>query len=111
MQKIKPLDNESPLAFVERADSLNVSDDDINFVLERHFGFSENGEVKKLKLQSKVFWEEYYLAHVRGIFERGGARYAASRFVEKNNEFAEERRKLSRAEIDILIDSVGDWSQ
>ena len=111
MQKIEPLDNESPLAFVERADALSVSDDDISFVLVHHFGFSEDGEIKKLKLQSKVFWEKYYLDHVRGILERGGARYAALKFVVKKNAFAEERRKLSQAEIDVLIDSVGEWNE
>ena len=111
MQKIEPFDNESALAFAERADALSVSDDDINFVLKHHFGFSEASGIKELKLQSKIFWEEFYLERVRGVFERGGARYAALKFVEKKNEFSEERRKLSQTEIDALIDSVGDWNE
>lgn len=109
MSSIEPLDDESPIAFVERADALIIPEETINLVLKRHFGFLDDAEIKKLKLQSRVFWEKFYLDRVQGIFARGGTRYAAVRFVERKNDIADERRKLSRAEIEKLVDSLGKW--
>jgi len=109
LTQIESLDDESPIAFVERADALKIPEETINCVLGRHFGIADDGEIKKLKLQSKVFWETFCLDRVHGIFERGGTRYAAVKFVQRKNDFAEERRKLSEAEIDKLVDSVGEW--
>lgn len=109
MAAIEPLDDESPLAFVERADLLKVPEEAINGVLEQHFGFEDDEEIKKLKLQSRVFWEAFYLDRIQGIFQKGGARYAAMTLVRRKNAFAEERRKLSETEIEELVDSVGEW--
>lgn len=111
MTVIEPLHTETPLDFVERADALKVSDEKINEVLRLHFGFVDDGEIKKLKLQSKPFWDQFYLDRIRGIYKRGGTRYAAKKFIQRKNDFAEERRKLSEAEIETVVNSVGEWSR
>ena len=109
MAKITPIGGETPLDFVERADSQKVPDEVINKVLTDHFGYTDDGEIKKLKLQSKPFWDQFYRDRVEGIFQRGGTRYAALRFVQRKNDFAEERRRLSEVEIEQIVDSVGEW--
>jgi len=109
MATIRPTNGETPLDFVERADSLKVQDEVINRVLTDHFGYADDGEIKKLKLQSKPFWDQFYRDHVEGIFRRGGTRYAALRFVQRKNDYAEEHRRLSEVEIERIVDSVGEW--
>ena len=111
MQKIEPKQNETPLAFVERADAVEASDDAIDNVLKSHFGFKDEGKIKELKLQSKVFWEQFYLNQIQSIFHRQGARYAAIKFIQRKNAFADVRRKLSDADIESLVDSVGEWQR
>lgn len=46
MQDEVPLKDENPLAFVERAADLGMSDDAISSVLRTHYGFSDDGEIK-----------------------------------------------------------------
>ena len=111
MTVLHPLPDETPLAFVERADALKVPEEEINTVLKQHFGFGDDGEMKELKLQSKVFWDMFYREHAQGIFQRAGTRYAAVKFVEKKSANADQRRKLSAAEIDALVDSFGEWQR
>lgn len=111
MTTIEPAQNENPLDFVERADAMELSDELINVALKEHFGFVDDGEMKKLKLQSKVFWERFYLDHATEILKRGGARYSALKFIQKKNASAEQRRKLSDEKINELIDSVGAWQR
>ena len=111
MAKIEPLDDESPLGFVERVDTLKVSEEAITTILKEHFGFEDDGEIKELKLQSKPFWDRFYRGYVEGIFRRGGARYSAVKFIEKKNAHAEKRRKLSDVEIDEIVDSFGAWAR
>ncbi|WP_412073575.1 hypothetical protein [Tritonibacter mobilis] len=109
MAMIEPFDDEDPLAFVERADTLKVSEEIVTDALKQHFGINEDVEIKKLKLQSKVFWEAFYFDHIRDLFTRDGSRYAAVKFIQRKNDFAEERRKLTEKEIERLVDSVGEW--
>ena len=109
MSTIKPTSGETALDFVERADLLKVPGKEINKFLRGHFGFVDDGEIKKLKLQSKPYWDQFYRARTRGIFQRGGTRYAALKFIQRKNNFADERRKLSEVEIERIVDSVGDW--
>ncbi|MEO1798481.1 MAG: hypothetical protein AAFR53_15950 [Pseudomonadota bacterium] len=109
MATIRPIGGETPLDFVERADALKVPDEVINKVLTDHFGYADDGEIKKLKLQSKPFWDQFYRDRVEGIFQRGGTRYAALRFVQRKNDYADEHRRLSDAEIERIVDSVGEW--
>ncbi|EBA16827.1 hypothetical protein RSK20926_03444 [Roseobacter sp. SK209-2-6] len=111
MSKVVPLSDETALEFVERADVLKVSDEAINEVLRQHFDFASDEEIKKLKLQSKPFWVQFYQHRVQELLQRGGSRFAAIRFVQRKNESAEERRKLSETEIERLVDSVGKWSR
>jgi hypothetical protein len=111
MSTIIPKKNESPLSFIERADALKVPEESISLVLKEHFGFTDDGEIKELKLQSKVFWEQFYLDRVVGIFQRGGSRYSAIKFIQRKNAYAEQRRKLSDNKINELVDSVGQWRQ
>ena len=108
---LHPLPDETSLAFVERADALKVPEEEINTVLKQHFGFGDDGEMKELKLQSKVFWDMFYREHAQGIFQRAGTRYAAVKFFEKKSANADQRRKLSAAEIDALVDSFGEWQR
>lgn len=110
MQNIKPLEGENPLAFVERADAMEMAEDSINSVLTKHFGLSDDREIKALKLKSCVFWERFFLEHVRGIKERGGSRYAAVKFIERKNGQAGQK-KLTAHQIDDLVDSVGEWQR
>ena len=109
MTKIRPQSGETPLDFVERADTLQIPDDVINTVLRDHFGCADDAEIKKLKLQSKPFWDQFYRDHVEGIFRRGGTRYAALRFVQKKNDQQDEHKRLSEAEIELIVDAVGEW--
>ena len=109
MATIKPISGETPLDFVERADSLKVPGKVINKVLRDHFGYADAGEIKKLKLQSKPFWDQFYRDRVEGIFQRGGTRYAALRFVQRKNDHADDHRRLSKDEIERIVDSVGEW--
>ena len=78
-------------------------------VLTDHFGYADDGEIKKLKLQSKPFWDQFYRDRVEVLFQRGGTRYAALRFVQRKNENAAEHRRLSEVEIERIVDSVGEW--
>ena len=109
MATIRPIDGETPLDFVERADSLKVADEVINKLLADHFGYADDREIKKLRLQSKPYWDQFYRDRVEGIFQRGGTRYAALRFVQRKNDYADEHRRLSEVEIERIIDSVGEW--
>lgn len=109
MTTIRPIGGETPLDFVQRANSLKAPEDVINRVLTEHFGYADDEEIKKLKLKSKPFWDQFYLDSVEGIFLRGGTRYAALRFVQRKNDHADEHRKLSELEIERIVDSVGEW--
>lgn len=88
---------------------MKVPEEVINTVLRDHFGYADEGEIKKLKLQSKPFWDQFYRDRVEGIFQRGGTRYAALRFVQKKNDYADGHRKLSEVEIERIVDSVDEW--
>ncbi|MDV4145831.1 hypothetical protein [Shimia sp. FJ5] len=109
MTKIEPIDGETPLDFVQRADSLKIPEGMINRILTDHFGYADDGEIKELKLQSKPFWDQFYREHVEGIFQRGGTRYAALRFIQRKNDHADEHRRLSEVEIERIVDSAGEW--
>jgi hypothetical protein len=109
MVPIKTNIKETPLDFVERANALGVDEEAINDVLKERFGFIDDGEMKALKLQSKPFWERFYLDRVSELLKRGGSKYSAIRLVQRKNVFAEQRRKLSDEEIKELVDSVGEW--
>ncbi|KAE9628978.1 hypothetical protein [Parasedimentitalea maritima] len=110
MKRLKPNPNESPLAFIERADTMGATDDILDSILNRNFGMQDDGEIKSLKLKSSVFWEGFYLERAKGIFERGGSKYAALKFIQRKNGQAGQR-KLSEKEVKELVDSVGIWSR
>lgn len=108
MTKIQPFKDETALAFIERADSVDLSDDKINAVLQKYFGINNAGEIKKLKLKSAIFWAKFFRRHASGIHERGGSRYAAITFVSKKNGQAGQKT-LTEVQIEELVDSVGTW--
>lgn len=110
MSDFEPLAHETPLEFVERADSMGISEPSINAALKEHYGLVEDGEVKALKLKSRVFWQEFFLAHVKNLHEQGGSRYAAVRFIERKSGTAGQP-KLTAQQIDDLVDSVGAWQR
>jgi len=110
MPNMEPFENETPLAFVERADAMGLSDHTINSLLTTHFGISDARKIKVLKLKSRVFWERFFTEHVRGIHERGGSRYAAVKYIEKKNGQAGQQ-KLTAQQIEALVDAVGEWQQ
>lgn len=106
----KPLKDEKPLAFVERAEAMGMSEGSIDSILMSHFGMSDDGEIKALKLKSRVFWEQFYIDRVTGIHKRGGSRYSAVRFIERKNGQAGQQQ-LTAKQIDDLVDSVGAWKR
>lgn len=108
MSQLRPIQNESPLAFVERADAIGANEDDINSLLKGSFGIQDDGKIKALKLKSSVYWQKFYLEHTQGIFERSGSKYAAITFIQRKNGQAGQR-KLTESEITELVDSVGNW--
>ncbi|MCK7614431.1 hypothetical protein [Roseibium sediminicola] len=110
MQNNEPFENETPLAFVERADTMGLPDETINSILRRHSGLSDDREIQALKLKSRVFWERFFTEHVRGIHERGGSRYAAVNFIARKNGQAGQER-LTATQIDALVDAVGAWQR
>ncbi|MEM7215333.1 MAG: hypothetical protein AAF423_07295 [Pseudomonadota bacterium] len=110
MSELEPKPDENALAFVERADATGVSDEAINSTLKSHFGMIEDGEIKSLKLKSSVYWDNFYLERVKGIFERGGSNYAAIRFIHRKNGHCGQRT-LTEKEINELVDSVGPWQR
>ncbi|QKG71116.1 hypothetical protein [Erythrobacter mangrovi] len=110
MITLRPLEDETPLEFVERADAHVIKDEEIDSTLKDHFNIREYGDTKRLRLQSRVFWRKFFVEHVRGIHRRGGSRYAAQRYIEKKNGHGGQEM-FSQSEIDDLIDSIGKWSR
>ncbi|PRY76902.1 hypothetical protein CLV80_10779 [Yoonia maritima] len=108
MQPITPLKNETPLDFVERADELNVDGVVIDTILEEFYSLRDDGEIKKLKLRSAPFWEQFYRNHATNLFQRGAAKYAALNFIRRKNG-ASGQKMLSDQEIEDLVESVGVW--
>ena len=107
---LMPEEGESPLAFVERADAFGATFGAVDAVLRAHFGMDNAREIKALKLKSFVFWEKFYKTRAKGIFERGGTRYAAIKFIERKNGQCGQR-PLTDEEIGQLVDAVGDWAR
>ncbi|MEL6377634.1 MAG: hypothetical protein AAFQ04_10645 [Pseudomonadota bacterium] len=81
MATIEPLDTESALAFVVRADILKVSDQVINRVLKDHFGYEDKGSIKELRLGSKPFWVQLYRKRIEELFKGGCGRYSAEKVI------------------------------
>lgn len=108
MDTMTPHEDEDALSFVERADALGLSEEVINVVLKRHFDMIDDGEMKALKLKSKPFWQRFYRERVSALHKRGGARYAAVKFVQRKNGQSGQAA-LSQDEIEKLVDSVGPW--
>ena len=105
---MRPGEDETALEFVERADAANVDEALINAALIEHFGIQNDGDRKKLKLRSAPFWERVFRTHIAGIYQRGGSRYAAVTYIRRKNDRNEVPR-FSEAELDKIVDSVGDW--
>lgn len=109
MESIQPQVNESPLDFVERADTHEVDGDVISECLAKHFGLQDRA-VKELKLKSRVFWNNFYKRHSSELRARGGSRYSALKFIERKNGQCGQQ-KLTDTEIQQLVDSVGPWTR
>ena len=107
---LTPEEGESPLAFVERADVTGARFGAVDKVLRSHFGMDDAREIKALRLKSFVFWKKFYETRAKGIFERGGTRYAAVKFIERKNGQCGQRL-LTDEEISQLVDAVGVWAR
>ncbi|MBO6893368.1 MAG: hypothetical protein JJ866_15595 [Roseibium sp.] len=108
MIEIQPHPDETPVAFIERADALELADEVIDDLLLRHFGIQDESKRKLLRLKSAVFWERFFVSHASQVCERGGSRYAALRFIQKKNGQCGQH-PLSEKQIELLVDSVGEW--
>ncbi len=109
MADLKPLEYETALEFVERANTLEAPDGAIDIALKEHFNIADR-DVKQLKLKSSVFWQEFFYNHVLELHQRGGSRYAAIKFIHKKNGVAGQK-ELSEQQIEELVDLVGEWKR
>jgi len=95
--------------YVERVGGLEGSNVYAILEMEAHFAY-DRGQSRELFLKSRAFWEQFFLDHTKGIFECGGTRYAAMRFIQKKNVTLGNGDKIfSEQDINALIDSVGNW--
>ena len=107
---LNPLSDETPENYVERVGGWKNAHVAATKLLMSHYGF-DHSEAKKIFLSSKSYWKRFFLEHVQGIFNRGGSRYAALRFIQRKNEPFAGKQIFSQREIDSLIDSVGRWKR
>lgn len=102
-------EGETPEEYVERVGGLDGSNVYAILQVESHFGY-DRGQSRILFLNSRSLWESFFLDHTKGIFERGGSRYGALRFIQRKNEPLRNGKGIfSEQEINALIDSVGNW--
>ena len=103
------LENETPEEYIERVGGWEGSNVHAILQVESQYGYDRR-QSRELFLNSRSFWERFFLNHAKGIFERGGSRYGALRFIQrKNNELKKGDTIFSNEEIKTLIDSVGNW--
>ena len=106
-----PLPDETPEDYVERVGGWKNANYEAYLKIKSHFGF-DTAETRTLLLKSRSFWKQLFIDHVQGIFNRGGSRYAAVRYIQRKNEHLRGGNKIfSQQEIDDLIDSVGQWKK
>jgi len=110
MTSIEPFEDETALEFVERAETMEASDDLIRTILSSNFQIGDDAAQKKLRLMSRVFWERFFRTHVQSIFDRGGSRYSALIYIQKKNGLCGQK-KLTDQQIAELVDSVGNWQR
>lgn len=106
-----PHANETPEEYVERMDSNDIRELQMMGKLKAYFGLSE-GDAKKVALSSQPYWERFFKKHVESIYQRGGSRYSALRYIQRKNSHLRDGAGIfSQSEIDELIDSVGEWER
>lgn len=106
-----PEPNETAIEFIERMDHAEVSEHHTTDVLKSHFRLGDS-DLKEIKLQSRPWWESFYRARVKEIFEKGGSRYGALRFIErKNQHHLGKRTYFTPEEIDQIINTFGKWEK
>ena len=107
----EPLPDETPENYVERVGGWKNANIEAFYKIKSHFGFN-TAETRKLLLRSRSFWERFFIEHTQGIYNRGGSRYAALRYIQRKNDPLRDGDKIfSQQEIDELIDSVGKWKK
>ena len=106
----EPLPDETPEDYVERVGGWEKAAISAFKKLMSHYGFDQR-EAQKIFHGSQSYWERFFLEHAQGIFNRGGSRYAALRFIQRKNEPFAGKQIFSQQEIDSLIDSVGRWKR
>ena len=105
------MENESAQEYVERVGGWCDPDNSLVLKIE-HYYKVDRGESRKLLLSSRSFWEKLFNDNTKGIFERGGSRYGALRYIQRKNDFLRGGRKIfSQLEIDEIVDSVGKWKR
>lgn len=103
------LENERPEEYIERVGGWKGSNVYAILQVQSHYGYDRR-QSRELFLNSRSFWERFFLDHAKGVFERGGSRYGALRFIQrKNDELSNRDAMFSEQEIKALVDSVGGW--
>lgn len=106
-----PLPDEKPEGYVQRVGGWKGANVRMMTILMSRFGLTQ-GAAKEISFYSRSFWVRFFEEHVNGIYQRGGTRYAAIRFVQRKNVLLKSGSKMfSQEEIDELIDSVGHWTK
>ena len=110
-QKWNPLKDETPEDYVERVGGWHNANNIASYKIKSHYGF-DSGETRKLFLMSRSFWKRLFIDHATGIFNRGGSRYGALRYIQRKNEHLRDGKTIfSEREIKKLLDSVGNWKR
>jgi len=110
-EKWQPLPNESANDYSERVGGWKDSDTYMFAVLKEHFGM-EPVDAKALSLEARSFWQTFFKEHAECIFNRGGTRYAAMRFVKRRNSHLRNGNKIfTQDELEDIVDSVGKWKK
>jgi len=105
------LENETPEEYIDRVGLLEGSNVYAILQVESHYGYDRR-QSRELFFNSRPIWERFFLDHAKGVFERGGSRYGALRFIQRKNDDLRNRDSFfSDKEIKTLIDSIGNWKR
>lgn len=97
----EPLPGETAEQYAERVGGWQDSAKSMRRILEENFGVSKS-ESKRLAVFSRSFQERFFIEHLEGMHARGGSRYGAMNYIQRKSDFSE-------AEIEALVDSIGEW--
>jgi len=79
------LENETPEEYINRVGLWEGSNVYAIKQVESHYGYDRRQSVE-LFFNSRPIWERFFLNHAKGVFERGGSRDGALRFIKRKTD-------------------------